>query len=115
MTRYMFLYRGGAPQAGGLSPRRAQEHMARWDDWVAEMSAAGVLDAAEALGGHGTTVGAEGVVVHGPFAESREVVGGFTIVSVDDEDTALRWASACPIFEFGGTVEVRPVVERCLE
>ena len=46
-------------------------------------------------------------VTDGPFAESKEYLGGFCIIEVADLDAALAWAKLCPITG-GGTVEVRP-------
>ena len=45
----------------------------------------------------------------GPFAETKEVLGGYYLVDVDSEDEALEWAAKIPSAKFG-TIEVRPVV-----
>ena len=45
----------------------------------------------------------------GPFAETKEVLGGYYLVEVDSEDEAIEWASKIPSARFG-TIEVRPVV-----
>jgi hypothetical protein len=46
----------------------------------------------------------------GPFAETKEALGGFYLVEAADLDEALRLAAACPGAQFG-TIEVRPVVD----
>ncbi len=51
----------------------------------------------------------EEVVTDGPFAETKEVFGGFYLVDVDSERDALRWAAKIPSSRFG-TIEVRPTV-----
>jgi len=48
----------------------------------------------------------------GPFAETKEVLGGFYLVDVPDLDAALEIAASIPAARMGGSVEVRPVVER---
>ena len=48
----------------------------------------------------------------GPFAETKEVLGGFFLVEADDIDGALAIAGKIPAARMGGSVEVRPVVER---
>jgi hypothetical protein len=48
-------------------------------------------------------------VQDGPFAETKEQLGGFYIINVPDLDTALSWASRIPVAK-GGVVEVRPVM-----
>ena len=45
----------------------------------------------------------------GPFAETKEVLGGYYLVDVESEDDALEWAAKIPSARFG-TIEVRPVV-----
>jgi hypothetical protein len=48
----------------------------------------------------------------GPFAETKEVLGGFYLFEADDLDAALDVAARIPAARFGGAVEVRPLVER---
>jgi hypothetical protein len=50
----------------------------------------------------------ERVVTDGPFAETREVLGGYYLVDVPDLDTALDWAATCPGAKYG-SMEVRPI------
>jgi hypothetical protein len=63
---------------------------------------------------HATTVrvrvDGERVVTDGPFAETREMVGGYYLIDVPDLDAALDWAARCPGARYG-TVEVRTVWE----
>ena len=54
--------------------------------------------------------GDERIVTDGPFAETREVLGGYYLVDVPDLDAALDWAAKCPGAKFG-SMEVRPVME----
>ena len=83
----------------------------------AELEKAGVL-----AGGFGLTDPEEGtsltrasreaepVITAGPYAESREFVGGTIVLEVDSLDEALAWAAKCP-GAIGGRVEVRPMLE----
>jgi hypothetical protein len=47
----------------------------------------------------------------GPFAETKEALGGFYIVEAKDLDEALELGAACPGLKYGSAIEVRPVVE----
>ena len=49
----------------------------------------------------------------GPFAESKEAVGGYFLLQVEDLDEAVEIAKGCPLLEYGTTVEVRPVAAEC--
>jgi len=54
----------------------------------------------------------EALTTDGPFAETKEVLGGFYLFEADDLDTALEVAARIPAARLGGSVEVRPLVER---
>jgi len=80
-------------------------------DWGGELRKQGLLLAAESLAGtdHAARVSAPGGkarIVDGPFAEAKEMVGGFFLVDVDTREEALALAQACPAAEWA-TVEVR--------
>lgn len=53
----------------------------------------------------------ERVVTDGPFAETREVLGGYFVVDVPDLDVALDWAARCPGSQDGGSIVVRPLAD----
>ena len=52
-------------------------------------------------------------VVDGPFAESKEAIGGYFLLLLDDFNEALEIAKECPALDYGLTVEVRPVADQC--
>ena len=113
MSEYVFLYRS-TPEAQDKAmgtPEKARQSMDKWRAWVREMTEKGQLKSVGLpLERSGKVVrGKEKVVFDGPYAESKELVGGFSIVEAKDATEAARIASGCPILEGGGTVEVRPV------
>ena len=54
----------------------------------------------------------EMLLTDGPFADTKEIFGGFYVVEAHDLDVALELAARMPAARFGGSVEVRPLVER---
>ena len=89
--------------------------MAEWYAYDGAVRGAGVVIAADALQPSQTATtlrlkGDERVITDGPFAETREVLGGFYVIDVPDLDTALDWAAKCPAAKYG-SMEVRPVIE----
>ena len=52
-------------------------------------------------------------VADGPFAESKEAIGGYFYLTVANENEAIEIAKQCPGLEYGSVVEVRPVAEIC--
>jgi len=57
-----------------------------------------------------TTVRAD-LVTDGPFANTKEIFGGFFLIEADDLDGALEIAKRVPAQRFGGAIEVRPITE----
>ncbi|RJQ91278.1 YciI family protein [Amycolatopsis panacis] len=58
-----------------------------------------------------TTLRAGGLITDGPFADTKEVFGGFYLVEAPDLDSALELAARIPAVRLGGSVEIRPLVE----
>lgn len=54
----------------------------------------------------------EALVTDGPYANTKEVFGGYYVVEADDLDAALRYAARIPAARLGGSVEVRPIAFR---
>lgn len=114
MSEYILLYRNTneAYTEHMGTPERAKESMARWRAWIQEMTAKGQLkNVGQPLERTGkTVVGKSRKVNDGPYAETKEVIGGFSVIEAKDIDEAARIASGCPVLEGGGSVEVRPVL-----
>lgn len=110
MSEYILLYRGADRPT---TPELIQETMHEWMEWFKGLAAQGVLvEKGQPLHPQGKVVhpGSK-TIVDGPFAEAKDLVGGFSIVSANDLAEAATIAQGCPILNVGGTVEVRPVME----
>ena len=110
MSEYVFLYRGGEQ---GRSPERAQQMMQKWMAWFKDMAAKGhVKNQGHPLERAGKLVnGSKKSVIDGPFAEAKDVIGGYSLIEAKDLDQAVELSKGCPILEVGGAVEVRPVMQ----
>ena len=107
MSEFTFLFRGRDPNS---SPEQMQKTMEKWLVWFKELGVNGQLkDPGHPLEPTGKVLKSKKNVVDGPFAEAKDVVGGYVIVEAKDLDHAAELAKGCPIFEVGGSVEVRPV------
>jgi hypothetical protein len=111
MSEFTFLYRGGMQP--GASPEQMQQQMQRWVKWMQELSQEGHLkDRGNPLERTGKVVkGKEKTVNDGPYAEAKDVVGGYSLIEAKDLGQAVELSKGCPIFEAGGSVEVRPVMK----
>lgn len=111
MKDFMLIFIGGS-SAVQFTPEQMQGNMQQWFDWMNELKAKGIYVTGEPLMPGGKTVkGKDPVVTDGPFAESKELVGGFCILKAADIDEAAELAKGCPDLPFGGIVEVREVVK----
>ncbi|MBP6897180.1 MAG: YciI family protein [Gammaproteobacteria bacterium] len=98
-------------QRAGRSRPEGEAAYQRMLDFGAELKEAGLLIARESLGtaARRLTRRADDVqVLDGPFAEAKEMVGGFFLLDTEDEAVALHWAGRCPAAEWA-TVEIRGV------
>jgi hypothetical protein len=111
---YLLLFRG-KDWDEGLSPEELQQIMNRFMAWSDGLSKSGKVKAGQALAREGKTVSAENgrIVADGPFAESKEAIGGYLVLQVNSFDEALAIAKSCPGLDYGGTIEVRPLLEEC--
>ena len=110
MASFLFVYRNSSESYGAMSPEEMQQMLQKWNAWIGEGLRQGwMLDAGDGLKKEGRVVNARKVVTDGPFIEVKEVVGGFSIVQADTLDGAAELAKGCPIFQRGGSVEVRPL------
>jgi hypothetical protein len=111
MEKYMFIFIGGA-DATQLSTEAQQAQMQKWFAWVQKLQNEKRYVSGEALMPGGKTIkGAKKTVTDGPFAEGKEVVGGYFVVFAKDLAEATEMAKECPDYELGGVVEVREVVK----
>ncbi len=98
-----------------ISPAELQQNMRRWDAYTRDAVEAGVHVGGEGLqpSATATTVRIEesgdNIVSDGPFAETKEQLGGYYLLDCKDLDEALAWAKRIPMP--GGSVEVRPVMD----
>ncbi len=98
------------------NPRSRAEMAAEyqlWQSWVQELKAAGLFRDNRGLRGvdAATTVrtrDGQRQITDGPFAETKEYLGGYFLIEADDLDTALEYAARMPVAAYG-SVEVRPV------
>ena len=113
-NEYLLLFRGDA-WYNRLSPEELQQAMSQFKDWFERLTAEGKLKAAQPLVREGKIVsGKQGrVVADGPFAESKEAIGGYFLLSANSLDEAIAVAKSSPSLEYGTQIEVRPVAEEC--
>jgi hypothetical protein len=112
MSEYLILIYGDEQAYAATDDAFRQQLMEahnRFAEQIVEQG--GKMVGGNALQPTGTATSVRGdVVTDGPFAETREVLGGYYLIDVPDLDTAIDWAAKCPGAKYG-SVEVRPIME----
>ena len=110
----MLIFRG-TDWYKGLSPEEMQQVGDKWMAWFKGLMASGKAVAGNPLEREGKIVSGKNgrVVSDGPFAESKETIGGYFLLKVQTMDDALAIAKECPGLPYGIRVEVRPVAGEC--
>ena len=109
MAKFMFVYREAPGQdCEEATAEEMQQALQTWLDWIELGKKAGwMLDGGSGLKPAGMVVQPDLTVTDGPFAESKELVGGYSMVEAPDLATACEYAKICPMPATGGSVEVR--------
>ncbi len=112
--KYMLLIYSDETIGSDATAEEMQNILAQYGAYAGEMAQAGVMVAGEGL--HPTTTATtvssragKTLTTHGPFAETREQLGGFYVIDCDNLDEAIAWAAKCPTAAMGH-VEVRPIM-----
>lgn len=112
MKDFMMLFHSEPDPNMEPTPEEIQAEIKLWQDWIGGIAAQGKLkNSGEALGFEGKTLHADGSVTDGPYAEVKEMVGGFIIVSTESLEEAAEIAKGCPALAVGGKVEVRDIMD----
>lgn len=112
MEKFLYLIRGGDARRAKASPEAMQEHMKKWGAWMQKLAKEGKVSGGEPLQKEGKVVtGVNAVTTDGPYAEGKEIVGGYLLINAKDLDEAVEISKECPALEFDGLVEIRQVVQ----
>jgi hypothetical protein len=111
---YMLLYRSDEWYKR-LSREELQKLMNENKAWIERLTAQGKAKPGRALERRGAIVSGKNgrFITDGPFAESKEAIGGYLVLDVETIDEAIAIAQSIPGLAYGGSIEVRPVAEEC--
>ena len=115
-TPFILFFRNSGPETHAhLSADERQQLMTRWNAWYDDLAAEGKAIAGTPLEFETRIVsGARGErVVDGPFAETKEAIGGYVMLMVNDLDEATAIAQAHPGLPYGLQIEVRRLADSC--
>jgi len=111
MPQYILLLKGINQQLEHNSPEELQTLFEKYDTWVEDIRAEGKLKQAQKLLDdvrHEVSF-RQGQVTDGPFAETKETIGGYFVVETSTMQEAIEIARTCPVVTHGGSVELREI------
>jgi hypothetical protein len=111
MQEFMMIFRMAPVADFQPTPEQMQESIQQWQGWIGGIAAQGKFLSTNQLGFTGKTLHADGVITDGPYAEVKEIVGGYIIVKAENLDDATELAQGCPILFMGGHVEIREIMQ----
>lgn len=113
MPNYMLILHDDMAALSRISPDEMQRVIAKYMEWSDKMGKAGHLRGGEKLrdgsGKHITAPGGKLLVRDGPFAEAKEVVGGYFLIEAADYTAATKLCVDCPHLALGGRIELREI------
>jgi hypothetical protein len=110
MAQFMLLLRHTPESFSAYGAEEIQTIVKKYRAWR-ESQGSRILQGKKLKDGEGRVMrkgSSKPLVTDGPFAESKEIMGGYFVVEADSYDAAIEIASTCPHFQFG-TIEVRAV------
>ena len=115
-SAYLLIFRESTPERyHAMSAEQRRQALGAWNDWCDALSAQGKLQHGHPLEDEGRVVSRSRGVrpVDGPFAEAKELIGGYFLLAAASLDEATAIAEGCPNLDYGMAVEVRPVAAAC--
>ena len=112
---YLLLFRGRDNWIKELSPEELQQYVSKTTAWFNGMAEKGIVKGGQPLMPEGRVISGKGgrTVSDGPFAESKETIGGYAIILAESLDEAVKLGQGCPPLAWGGSLEIRPFAEEC--
>ena len=108
MPNFLFVYRSEPFDPSKVSPEDMQKSMDRWTKWIGQGFTEGwLVDAGDALLPETRVIDRKLVVTDGPFVETKEIVGGYSVIKAESFDEAITYARICPNVLEGGSIEIR--------
>jgi hypothetical protein len=113
-NEYMLMFRGTAWHKG-LSLEQMQQVVGQMMAWSKRLTESGLTTGGQPLAAEGKIVSGKNgrIVADGPFAESKEAIGGYFMLNVNTIEEAVAIAKQCPLLAYGVEVEVRQALEEC--
>ncbi|WP_066835299.1 YciI family protein [Rufibacter ruber] len=112
MKKYLLLLYDNVDTLQEMDPEEMQRLVQAHLQWTQKLAQAGHLQGGDGLEETGAYIkGKDALVTDGPFIETKEMIGGYYLLQAENLEQAVAIAKECPCHLWGGTTEVRPVMD----
>lgn len=112
MKKFLILLHEDIESLHRLSPKDMEELVKAHMEWATKLGEEGRLISGDGLDENGTRiVGKSLTIKDGPYLESKEMIGGYYLITAQDLQEATEIAKGCPCHHWGGTTEIRPIMD----
>lgn len=112
MKQFLLLLHEDIQKMSELSPKEMQEIANAHMVWADKLAKEGHLISGDGLHEKGVMItGKDCIIKDGPYLESKEIIGGYYLLQASDLETIVELAKECPTHLFGGTTEIRQIME----
>ena len=115
-STFLLIFHETSPaRYSGLTYDERREALERWNAWCDDLAGRGLLQQGNTLAPEGRRVSAARgtTAMDGPFAEAKELIGGYMVLAAETLEEATAAAERCPNLRYGMEVEVRPIAQAC--
>lgn len=112
MKKFLLLLHEDSEKMSNLSPKEMEELVESHMAWATKLGKLGNLISGDGLQEKGVTItGKNSVIKDGIYLESKELIGGYYLLQAENLDAVVEMAKECPCHLWGGTTEIRPIME----
>lgn len=112
MKKFLLLLHEDIEKMRNLSPKEMEELGNSHMTWANKLAESGHLISGDGLHENGVLIsGKDCIVKDGPYLESKELIGGYYLLQANDINTIVEIAKECPCHLWGGTTEIRPIMD----
>lgn len=112
MNKYLLLLRENWKEVQQLSPEQMQHMVEDHIQWANQLAEENLLLAGDGLSTEGKVIkGKDALITDGPYVELKEIIGGYYLIQAPSMEKATAIALQCPCHQWGGTTEVRPIMD----
>jgi hypothetical protein len=111
MQEFILLFRSQKGATTKYSKEELDAYYAKWGSWFEKLNKEGKYISGDRLMSDDsrTVTGGGKIVTDGPYAESKELIGGLSKIWAENIEEAVKISKECPVYEVGGSVEVRRI------